>query len=86
MNIFLKALGLAAIVSGLAGWWLMLQGIVTGKIEFTTKGSAGEIWYSRVDSPTAFWVVIAVHFVFGITFIVLGFFAARSDKPNQPMG
>lgn len=57
----------------------MVAGILDGRIEATTK--AGEHWFSRVDSPTAFWVTLGVHFIVGLGFLLLGFALLREKNP-----
>lgn len=80
MLLFIKIMGFAMIGAALTAWWFMVKGLLAGRIEFTTKGSVSEVWYSRVDSPNAFWIVVAVHFLFGVMFIALGYFILRKEK------
>lgn len=76
-------MGVACIGAALAAWWFMVEGLIAGKIEFTTKGSVGEIWYSKIDSPNAFWSVIAFYFLFGLMFAAISYFVLRDDNPRR---
>lgn len=82
MLVFIKSVGVFCVAAGLGAWWIMIEGLLAGKIEFATKGSVGEIWYSRIDSPNAFWSVIAFYLFFGITFLVISYFVLRKDNPR----
>lgn len=77
---FIKFMGFSAIGASLSVWWWMIDGLIEGKIEATTKGSIGEIWYSRADMPTPFWVVVAVHFCIGLLFFWLGYIILRKEE------
>lgn len=85
MLVFIKIIGITMIGAALTAWWFMVEGFVAGRIEFTTKGSVGEVWYSRVDSPNAFWIVVAVHFLFGVMFTGLGYLILRKEKLSPPL-
>ncbi|MCA1246711.1 hypothetical protein [Massilia sp. MS-15] len=82
---FIKFMGFSAIGSAFVVWWFMLEGLWTGRIEFTTKGSIGESWYSRIDSPNAFWIVIGLHFLFGVLFLSIAYFILRNDQPRASL-
>jgi hypothetical protein len=77
--IFIKLMGLTAVGGSLTIWWWMVAGILKGEIEATTRG-AGEVWFSRMDSPTAFWVTVAVYFIGGLLFLWLGYCVLRKDN------
>ena len=79
MFVFIKIMGFAMVGAALTAWWLMVRGVLAGRIEFTTKGSAGELWYSSVDSPEAFWVVVGIHFLIGAFFAVIAYFVLRKE-------
>jgi hypothetical protein len=60
---------------------LWLKGFFAGEIDFTTKGSRGEVSYSMMGAPTAFWFVALAYLVFGIVFLVMSYFILKNDNP-----
>jgi hypothetical protein len=79
---FIKVMGWISVAGGLTIWWVMLTGILAGKIDATTKG--GELWFTRVDSPTAFWVTVLVYFLVGLLFFWGGYSVLRKDNLPPP--
>lgn len=82
MLYFIKVMGWIGVVGGLAIWWTMLTGILAGKIDATTKGR--ELWITRVDSTTAFWVTVLVYFLVGFLLFWGGYSVLRKDRLSPP--
>ena len=57
-------------------------GLLHGRIEFTTKGSKHEVWYSQMESPIAFWIVILFYSLSSVVLIGLAYELLKKNPPS----